>query len=61
MTKSIEIVAERIGGGADPWGGFRQDFTGTTRLPLKDYGNKFDLGPASQEVELTLNIEGVRQ
>jgi len=61
VTKSIEIAAERVGGGADPWGGFRQGFTGTMRIPLKDFGIKFDLGPASQEVELTLNIEGVRQ
>jgi polyisoprenoid-binding protein YceI len=61
MTKQIEIEAERIGGGADPWGGFREGFTGTTRLPLKDYGINFDLGPAAKEVELTLNIEGVRQ
>jgi len=61
VTKPIEIVAEHVGGGADPWGGFRQGFTGTMRIPLKDYGIKFDLGPASQEVELTLNIEGVKQ
>jgi polyisoprenoid-binding protein YceI len=61
ITKQIEIEAERIGGGADPWGGFREGFTGTTRLPLKDYGINFDLGPAAKEVELTLNIEGVRQ
>ena len=61
VTKQIEIEAERIGGGADPWGGFREGFTGTTRLPLKDYGINFDLGPAAKEVELTLNIEGVRQ
>ena len=61
VTKPIEIAAERIGGGDDPWGGFRQGFSGTTRIPLKDFGIKFDLGPASQEVELTLNIEGVRQ
>jgi len=61
VTKPIEIAAERIGGGADPWGGFRQGFSGTTRIPLKAYGINFDLGPASQEVELTLNIEGVRK
>ena len=61
VTKPIEIAAERVGGGNDPWGGFRQGFTGTTRIPLKDFGINFDLGPASQEVELTLNIEGVRQ
>lgn len=61
VTKPVEIAAERVGGGDDPWGGFRQGFTGTTRIPLKDFGINFDLGPASQEVELTLNIEGVRQ
>ncbi len=61
VTKEIEIAAEPVGGGADPWGGFRQGFTGTTKLPLKDFGINYDLGPASQEVELTLNVEGVRQ
>jgi hypothetical protein len=30
-------------------------------LPLKDFGINFDLGPASEEVELTLNVEGIRQ
>jgi polyisoprenoid-binding protein YceI len=61
VTKEVEIAAEPVGGGADPWGGFRQGFTGTTRLPLKDFGINFDLGPASEEVELTLNVEGIRQ
>ncbi len=61
VTKQIEIAAEPVGGGADPWGGFRQGFIGTTKLPLKDFGIDFDLGPASQEVELTLDVEGVRQ
>jgi len=61
VIKQIEIAAEPVGGGADPWGGFRQGFIGTTKLPLKDFGIDFDLGPASQEVELTLDVEGVRQ
>jgi polyisoprenoid-binding protein YceI len=61
VTKQIEIAAEPVGGGADPWGGFRQGFIGTTKLSLKDFGIDFDLGPASQEVELTLDVEGVRQ
>jgi polyisoprenoid-binding protein YceI len=61
VTKEVTIAAERVGGGEDPWGGYRQGFTGTTRIPLKDFGINFDLGPASKEVELTLNIEGVRQ
>lgn len=61
VTKPIAIAAERVGGGDDPWGGFRQGFSGTTRIALKAFGINFDLGPAAQEAELTLNIEGVRQ
>jgi polyisoprenoid-binding protein YceI len=61
VTKEVTIDAVRVGGGDDPWGGYREGFTGTTSLPLKDFGIDFDLGPASKEVELTLNIEGIRQ
>ena len=31
------------------------------RIPLKDFGMTFNLGPASTEVELALEVEGVRQ
>lgn len=61
VSKEITIDAERVGGGADPWGGERQGFIGTTKLVLADFGILRDLGPASKEVELTLNVEGVRQ
>lgn len=61
VTKPVTIEAEVIGGGADPWGGNRQGFMGTTKLVLADFGIVKDLGPASKEVELTLHIEGVRQ
>lgn len=61
VTKEIEIEAEPVGGGEDPWGGYRQGFTGTTKIALKDFGIDYDLGPAAQEVDLTLDIEGIRQ
>lgn len=61
VTKDIVINAERIGGGNDPWGGYREGFTGTTKLVLSDFAIKKDLGPASKEVELTLEVEGVRK
>jgi polyisoprenoid-binding protein YceI len=61
ITKEITIDAERVGGGADPWGGYREGFTGTTKFALADFGLLRDLGPAAKEVELTLDIEGVRQ
>jgi polyisoprenoid-binding protein YceI len=61
VTKDVTINAERLGGGPDPWKGFRQGFTGTTKLTLADFGITRDLGPASKDVELTLNVEGVKR
>jgi polyisoprenoid-binding protein YceI len=62
-TRPITIDVETIGGGKDPWGGYRQGFEGRTTLKPADFG--FDiakkLGPAAGEVEMMLTIEGVRQ
>lgn len=60
VTKSITINAEYVGAGDDPWGGYRAGFTGTTTLTLADFDMNFNLGPASTEVHLILDIEGVR-
>ncbi len=61
ITKDVVIDAERVGGGADPWGGFREGFTGTTTISLADFAIKRDLGPASKDVILQLEVEGVKQ
>jgi polyisoprenoid-binding protein YceI len=61
VTKEVAITAEYVGGGDDPWGGHRQGFHGTTKIALADFGIVYDLGPASREVELTLNVEGIRK
>ena len=61
VTKDITIAAERIGGGADPWGGYREGFAGSTMLTLADFGITKDLGPTAKAVEMTLNVEGVKQ
>lgn len=60
VTKEVTIDASYVGGGADPWGGERVGFTGTTKIALADYGINFNLGPASKEVELVLDIEAVK-
>ncbi len=60
VTKDITIKSDYVGGGKDPWGGFRTGFSGSTKIALADFGIKFNLGPASKEVELQLEIEGVR-
>ncbi len=61
VTKEVVIAAYFIGEGDDPWGGYRAGFEGTTTLQLSDFGIKANLGPASESVELTLAVEGVRK
>ena len=61
VTKEVAIDAQRVGGGKDPWGGYRDGFTGTTTLKLADFGIMRDLGPFSKEVELTLDVDGVKK
>ncbi len=61
VTRPLVIKAQLTGQGDDPWGGYRAGFEGTTAFSLKDFNIRKDLGPASQEVQLTLSVEGVRQ
>lgn len=61
VTRPVVLDAKFLGEGEDPWGNYRAGFEGTTKLTLKDYDIKMDLGPASQEVELILTVEGIRQ
>lgn len=61
VTNPVVLDAKFLGEGDDPWGNYRAGFEGSTKLTLKDYNIKMDLGPASQEVELILTVEGIRQ
>jgi len=61
VTKAITIDAVEIGGGKDPWGGFRRGFEGKVTLTLADFGINYNLGPASKNVEMLLYVEGIRQ
>lgn len=60
VSKNIVIEAHKVGEGDDPWGGYRVGFSGTTKIGLKDFAIKTDLGPASTHVDLELHIEGIK-
>lgn len=61
-TKELTIPVSKVGEGEDPWGGYRAGFVGETKFTMEDFDiNAKMLGPASQDVYLTLSIEGVRQ
>lgn len=63
VTKEVAIEVQQIGTGPDPWGGYRRGFEGKTTLHLSDYNmpKAGMLGPAAENVELYLSIEGIRQ
>lgn len=63
VSKELTIDVRQIGGGQDPWGGFRRGFEGTTTLNLSDYKMREGkiLGPAAEAVQIWLSIEGIRQ
>jgi polyisoprenoid-binding protein YceI len=61
VTRPVVLEVERIGMGADPWGGERVGFEGRTQFRMKDFNILKDLGPLSQEVEMILSIEGIKK
>ena len=61
VTKEVTLKASSIGGGKDPWGGYRHGFEASTSFKLKDFGINYNLGPASETVYLSLYVEGIRR
>lgn len=61
VTKPVKLEAELTGQGDDPWGGKRAGFEAEGKIRLKDFNITTDLGPASQEVDLIISVEGVQQ
>lgn len=61
VTKPVKINVTRIGEGKDPWGGYRTGFHGTYTMTRSDFDMDYNLGPASESMEIDISIEGVRQ
>ena len=60
FSKIIEFPITKIGEGKDPWGGYRVGFEGLYKMTRKDFGMDFNLGPAAEFVDVTLQIEAIR-
>jgi polyisoprenoid-binding protein YceI len=61
QSKTISFPIKKIGEGNDPWGGYRAGFEGIFLMARSDFGMQFNLGSSSEEVEIGLFIEGIRQ
>lgn len=61
VTLPVTLQVEGVGAGADPWGGQRRGFEARATIRPADFGMSYDLGPASETVELMLSVEGIRK
>lgn len=61
VTRDISTTITRIGGGKDSWGGYRQGFETHFSIRLGDYGIKHSLGAVSEELQLSIYLEGAKE
>ena len=60
-TRPISMKASDTGAGKDPWGKFRRGFETTFTIKRSEYGMNFMLNGVSDEVDITVSVEGIRQ
>ena len=60
-TRSISVEAQATGSGKDPWGNFRKGFETSFTIKRSDFGMNFMLGGLSDDVLITVSVEGIRQ
>ncbi len=67
VTREVELDAEYLGKGKDPWGGERVAFTARTTINRKDFGlawnQLLETGGVlvGEEIEINLDVQGVRE
>ncbi len=60
VTRAVSMTIKEVGAGKDPWGGFRRGYETSFKIRLNDFGIKHSLGRASEELELTIYLEGIK-
>ncbi len=60
-TRPVTVKAHATGSGKDPWGNFRKGFETAFSIKRSDFGMNFMMGGVSDEVNLTVSFEGIRQ
>ena len=60
-TRPITVKARQTGEGKDPWGNYRRGFETVFTIKRSEFGMNFMMGGVSDEVQLTVSVEGVRQ
>ena len=60
-TKSVTLAVTPIGAGKDPWGGYRIGYDATTTIKRSDFGMNYMQGGIGDDIQITLNIEAIKQ
>jgi polyisoprenoid-binding protein YceI len=60
-TRPITVKVNGTGAGKDPWGNFRRGFETSFSIKRSNFGMNFMMGGVSDEVNLTVSVEGIRQ
>jgi polyisoprenoid-binding protein YceI len=61
VTKPVTFKLSHVGAAKDPWGGYRSGYVASGVIKRSDFGMKFMIGALSDEIEVRLNIEAVKQ
>lgn len=61
QTKTVTFEVDKEGEGDDPWGGYRTGFEASTSIQRSDFGITSYLPGVSDEIEIDVYIEGIRQ
>jgi len=60
-TKPVTLAVTPIGAGKDPWGGYRIGYDATTTIKRSDFGMNYMQGGIGDDIQITLNIEAIKQ
>jgi len=63
VQKPVTLSVEKIGEGADPWGGYRTGFVATTSIRRSDFNMNYGINNnvLGDEVDLILSVEGTKK
>ncbi len=60
-TSTVSFTVKPIGAGKDPWGGYRAGYQANVTIKRSDFGMKYMLGGVGDGIDITLNIEAIKQ
>lgn len=61
VTKPVTFKLKHLGAAKDPWGGYRSGYVAAATIKRSDFGITFMPKGLSDEVEVDLNIEALKQ